>query len=406
MDIVIISQYLRNIEDFEGNNSRFVYLAKMLSKVADNSVEIVTSDFCHGTKKNFITVGKLDNIRVTALHESGYPKNVCLKRFASHKELAENINKYLNERNMPDVIYMAVPSLAVADVVAKYCQKKNVRFIIDIQDLWPEAFRMVFHVPVLSTLVFKPMEKQADRIYALADEIVAVSKTYADRAMRVNKKCKSPTVVYLGTEKATFDAYANSNEDKENNVIVGDLDNHEICKIAYCGTLGHSYDLTCVFDALRKIPEVQLTKIQFIIMGNGPKKEEFEAKAEGLPVQFTGNLPYPEMVRILSKCDIVVNPIMKGAAQSIINKHSDYVFSGLPIVSTQECTEWRDLVDEYEMGFNCTNGNMVEMAERLMQLMENKDLRKQMGRNSRKCAEEKFDRAKTYREIVEVIIGN
>lgn len=37
MDIVIVAQYLRNIEDFEGNNSRFVYLAKMLIN-RDNSV--------------------------------------------------------------------------------------------------------------------------------------------------------------------------------------------------------------------------------------------------------------------------------------------------------------------------------------------------------------------------------
>ena len=32
MDIVIVSQYLRDIENFEGNNSRFLYLANMLKK--------------------------------------------------------------------------------------------------------------------------------------------------------------------------------------------------------------------------------------------------------------------------------------------------------------------------------------------------------------------------------------
>ena len=30
MDIVIVAQYLRDIECFDGNNSRFIYIAKML----------------------------------------------------------------------------------------------------------------------------------------------------------------------------------------------------------------------------------------------------------------------------------------------------------------------------------------------------------------------------------------
>ncbi len=36
-----------------------------------------------------------------------------------------------------------MPSLDVAKVAAKYAKENNIRFIIDIQDLWPEAFRMV-----------------------------------------------------------------------------------------------------------------------------------------------------------------------------------------------------------------------------------------------------------------------
>lgn len=68
MDIVIVSQYLRNIETFEGNNSRFVYLAKMLKD--KNDVEIITSDFHHTTKNHFKNIGDLEGVRVTAIHEN------------------------------------------------------------------------------------------------------------------------------------------------------------------------------------------------------------------------------------------------------------------------------------------------------------------------------------------------
>lgn len=60
--------------------------------------------------------------------------------------------------------------------------------MIDIQDIWPEAFKMVFNVPIISDLIFYPMKKMADYIYSRADSIVAVSDTYADRASTVNKE--------------------------------------------------------------------------------------------------------------------------------------------------------------------------------------------------------------------------
>lgn len=44
--------------------------------------------------------------------------------------------------------------------------------------------------------------------------------------------------------------------------------------------------------------------------------------------EFTGRLSYEKMVGLLCSCDIVVNPINKGAAQSITNKVGDYALSG------------------------------------------------------------------------------
>ena len=420
MDIVIVAQYLRNIEVFEGNNNRFVYLAKLLTKHPENQIEIVTTDFYHGTKSHFKKVDKLPGVTVTALHESGYPKNVCLKRFSSHKELAGNISRYLDERKIPDVCYCSVPSLDVADAVAAYCKKNNVRFIVDVQDLWPEAFKMVFHVPVVSNLIFAPMQKKANRVYAQADQIIAVSQTYVDRAMSVNTKCQSPMVTYLGTEKATFDGYAVASvddlkkyaatapgtRDQVYEELVSEvLAGREIIRIAYCGTLGHSYDITCVIDAIRKLDEADRSRIEFIVMGDGPKMAEFVSKAEGLPIRFTGRLTYPEMVWLLSRCDIAVNPIAKGAAQSIINKHMDYAMAGLPVINTQECPEYRNLVEAYKAGVNCACDNSDDVAEAIRTLCHDGALRAEMGVNSRKLASDRFDRAKTYAAVCQIMMN-
>jgi glycosyltransferase involved in cell wall biosynthesis len=390
MDIVIISQYLRNIEDFEGNNSRFVYLAKMLEE--NHDVEIITSDFMHAPKAHAKKIGELGKAKVTALHEPGYPRNVCISRFRSHKKLAKTLGRYLSQRKRPDVCYCAIPSLDVAYSAAQYCKKNNVRFIVDVQDLWPEAFKMVFNIPVISDIIFMPMQNKANKIYALADGIAAVSKTYANRAMSVNKKCKSPTVVFLGTEKDAFDSYAVSCSSNRDNITIG-----------YVGSMSESYDLISVMDAISQIKTD--VAVKFLAIGDGVDRESYikYARQKGINAEFTGKLDYPQMVKQLMTCDIAVNPIRKGSAGSIINKVGDYAMAGLPVINTQECHEYRELLENYQAGINCECENSKEIAAALETLIANKELRTLMGDNSRRLGLECFDRKNSYKKLVRMI---
>ncbi len=392
-DIVIIANFCRDFS--ETDNGRFMYLCKELSK--EHKVEIITSDFGHSAKKHKEPLHHKWPFTITFLHEPGYKKNISIQRFASHHAWGKEVEKYLRKRKKPDVIYCAVPSLTAPLKAAKYCEKNGVKFVIDVQDLWPEAFQMVFNIPVISSIVFAPFKFLANGIYKRADEICAVSDTYCERAKSVNKKVSDTTTVFLGTELATFDRYASENpilEKKDGEIW-----------IAYCGSLESSYDLTCVIDALGKLND---SRIHFIVMGKGSKLEEFKAYAEKKQVRatFVGRLQYNAMCSLLSACDITVNPITHMAAQSIINKHGDYAASGLPVVSTQENPEYRQLVDEYHMGFNCNNNDADDLAEKIQILVNDEELRLQMGRNARKCAEERFDRAATYEQIKTKVLTN
>ena len=398
MDVVIIAQYLRNIEEIEGNNSRFIYLANLLSEKENINVEIVTSNFLHGPYRHAVKVDQPDNFRITAIEEPGYQKNISLKRFFSHAKLAKNIGNYLKTRAVPDCIYCAVPSLDVANVAAKYCKENNVKFIVDIQDLWPEAFKMVFNVPVLSDIIFYPMKRQADNIYVQADEIVAVSNTYCKRALEVNKKCGKALTVYLGTNVEDFD-----NNTKLETLIEK---NDDRLWLMYCGSLSHSYDLKTVIDAMTILKDKNKKVPFFVIMGDGVKKDEFEvyAKQKNVDCLFTGKLEYADMCSVLCKGDIVVNPIIASSPASIINKHGDYAASGLPVLNTQASVEYRQLVDYYEMGFNCKPASAQDLADKILVLSENEKLRMQMGKNARKCALEKFDRKNTYMKILNTVL--
>ena len=146
MDIVIVSEFC---EDFsKTDNDRFLYLAKMLA--SNHDVEIITSNFRHTTKRHRKESVEKWPFTITFIDEPGYPKNVCLKRFVSHDKWGKNVLKYMKKRNSPDVVYCAIPSLTGPSLIAKYCEKNGIRFVIDVQDLWPEAFQMVFNIPILS----------------------------------------------------------------------------------------------------------------------------------------------------------------------------------------------------------------------------------------------------------------
>lgn len=397
-DILIIAHFTQI--PGEKGNGRFHYIAQKLNK-RDINIEVVTSSFSHKTKKQReISRSQLEktvDYKLTMVYEPGYKKNISLKRLFSHYIMGKNLKKYLKNRSRPDLIYCAVPSLSVAKIAAKYAKENNIKFVIDIQDIWPDAFKMVFNIPIVSNLLFFPLQKTANFIYSSADEIIAVSETYAEKALRVNRKVKRAHIVYLGTNLEQFDKLKNIEKRirKPKNEFW----------IAYVGTLGHSYDLVCVIDALKILRSKGINNIKFIVMGDGPLKEKFEvyAKKNCVETIFTGRLDYSEMVSILTECDVAVNPITHGAAQSIINKHADYSAAGLPVLNTQESEEYKEIVRKYGIGFNCINNNAEDLADKILLLYYNADIRKIMKKNSRKLAEDKFDRNKTYSEIFKIL---
>lgn len=393
-DVIMIAHFLEF--PFESGNDRFCYIADKLQTTNIN-LEVITSDFMH-IKKTHRQLSEEDKKSVwydiTTLHEPAYPRNVCFKRFYAHHILGKNLTKYLRSRKVPDLIYCAVPSLNIAKAAAKYAKEHHIPFIIDIQDLWPEAFKMVFHLPVISGIVFKPIEQMANYIYKQADEIVGVSETYVNRALHINTKVKEGYSIFLGTELKYFDTLAAKYKVEK----PGD----EIW-LTYIGTLGHSYDLGIAIKAVSGLKKQGINNLKLIVLGDGPLKEKFEnqAKSLGVDARFKGRLAYKEMVGYLVSSDIAINPIKRGSAASIINKVGDYAAAALPVINTQKCEEYRKLVTSYNMGINCDY--LEEVVAALIRLYQDEKLRKEMGRHNRKLAEERFDKGHTYNKIINLI---
>lgn len=399
LDLVIISNYWHF--PCEKSSSRYHSIAT-LARGEGLLVEILTSRFYHTKKQqrnDTVCVGSEIPYKVTLLDEKTYSKNVSVGRIISHNQFANNVIKYLDARKKPDVIYLFVPPTGLAKKAVNYAKKNNIRIIIDILDLWPEAFEMLLPEFVPKAILF-PLKKSAEYIYANADEIIAVSNSYVRRAVKHNSRENIGHSVFIGTDIEVFDQAAENAP-----LLEGKL---RPVTMAYIGMLGHSYDLCGIMDAMRLLIEQGADGVELLIVGDGPKKKNFQEYAEqyNLPVRFTGRLAYEDMVKTLVRCDIGLNVLAGKAAQSIINKQADYVSAGLPVINVQKNQEFGELLVEYHAGLMCMPGDTEALANAMRSLANHEETRLAMGKNSRRLAEERFDRRKTYHEIINVIKGN
>ncbi|WP_138303328.1 MULTISPECIES: glycosyltransferase [Eubacteriales] len=395
-DIVLITHYYHFPSEKE--SSRYRTLAEMIANDQRFSLELVTSSFYHRTKQQREKEDCIceEPFKVTLIEEPDYKKNISLKRLYSAKIFAKNVVEYLKKRRQPDLIYQVVPSLDVADYVSRFAVSSSIPLAIDIQDLWPEAFKMAIDIPVISNILFYPMKKQANRIYCRADQIIAVSDTYVKRAMSVNSKCQQGIGVYIGTDiefaKRKMGEYKIEKPQKE-------------FWITYVGALGHSYDINLIIKAIARLKERGIKNIVFHIMGTGVLMEKFKKKAADLDINaiFHGQVEYGLMMAMLSKSDIAINPIVGKSVASIINKVSDYAVAQIPVINTQKCEEYKMLLDRYNAGINCRAGNINEVSEAIEKLYENAHLRDKMKKGEQILANEKFNRQSTYPIIVDAL---
>lgn len=389
-DVLMIAHYT---DASHSSNNRFRELSRILAS-RGLDVELVTSSFLHHakTQRDNEDVSS-EPYRITHLHEPDYSANISFGRLRSHRALARNLIAYLRQRDVPDVIYCAIPSDAIAAAAVDYANQHEVRLLLDVQDLWPEAYEMVLKPKSLAHFALTPLRIRADRIYRAATAVVTVSDTYSERVDSVREDRALTT--YLGTNLAFFDSHEPEPWDTSDPAI----------QLAYIGTLGHSYDLPLVFDAVR-ILKNQNREVRLHLMGSGPLEQKWQEATQDIrdQVRFHGELPYPEMVSRLRSVDVAMNPIVPGAAQSIVNKVCDYGAAGLPVVSTQDCEEYRKLLKTFNAGISCPP-DPAAVAAAVAELSDNPEIRKQMGEGSRLLAENHFDRAVTYERLADLVVS-
>lgn len=387
--------------DGEKGYTRFRYLCDFLTE-AGYRVDLITTTFQHWEKaqRDIEKIRKSDyRFGLKFIYEPGYKRNVDIKRIRSHRIAAKNLTALLEREGDYDLLYAEIPPNDVALACGEFAKKKGIPFVADVNDLWPEAMRMVLDIPVISSILFYPLQRDAEKVYSLVSGVIGTSDEYRDRPFENQKRDVPKATVYVGNELSVFDSGA----EKTSGDIVKP---EEEFWVTYAGTIGTSYDIRTMLFAAEELAKRGKENIKIKILGGGPLKDELEALARDKKInnaEFVGYAPYDKMVAYLKKSDILVNSFVRKAPQSIVTKIGDYLAAGKAMINTCMSPEFRNKVENDGFGVNIEPEDAGILADAIEDLYRDEEKRLEMGRKARQIAEEQFDRPKSYRKIEELI---
>jgi glycosyltransferase involved in cell wall biosynthesis len=397
--ILFIAQYCDAGE--ESGNNRFDELARKYSTLENiSTVELITSRFDHAKKKNRKLAKTFDSMGVNykLINAIRYSKNISILRVVSNMVFAIKLWFLLSQGKYKkmSLYYIAFPTPEAAAVAIWWASKRSIKTVLDVQDTWPEVFNLVKEERGLYKVFYSFYKNISSYCYRNSNSIVAVSETYLD----VSKS--------YGALSPMHSCFLGSSKSKLLNAHVGRKTSIKLSKkkidIVYLGTVGASYDLFTVIDAIR-IANLSDPRLSLTIIGDGPSVQKVLDYAGRLcvKVNFLGRIPYIDAFLQLEKCDIAVNSFYPKATQSIVNKHGDYALARLPVVSNQNCDEYSSLLLEYDAGLVVPCNDPCAFAKAILALSRDSELRERLSNGSYKMGLSKFDRDKTYPELIEWI---
>ncbi len=161
--------------------------------------------------------------------------------------------------------------------------------------------------------------------------------------------------------------------------------------VGYVGVMGKQEGIDYLLRAVRHIVhDLKRTDVHFGLVGGGTELEELKRTAKELDVDdyvtFTGRVPDEEMLEMLNTADVCVNPDVANEMndKSTMNKIMEYMALGKPLVQF-DLTEGR--VSAQDASLYAKPNDEIDLAVKILQLLDDAALRKTMGAYARSRVE-------------------
>jgi glycosyltransferase involved in cell wall biosynthesis len=222
----------------------------------------------------------------------------------------------------------------------------------------------------------------------LCDALVVLNE--ADRDIAINRLRVPAHKVYLIPNGVDTQAFGRSPEETRA-ALRRDLfgvESDEVVCIGMVGRLWRQKNPACLLDAARRVLAQTDRPVKFFFIGDGELRGELEqGMAEhGLQERVTILGWRDDVPRLLSALDLFVLPSRwEGMPLAIL----EAMASSVPVVAS-DISGNRDLVSHGEDGFLFDSENDEQLAERLLELVEDPARREAMARNAREKVESRY----------------
>lgn len=387
-------------------------IATRLNEMVDIDVTWWVSDFNHTGKTHYDLSGILDaqgggtlsnGVRARFLHGRGYKRNLSVSRLLHNRDVSRDFKRQIKFLPRPDLIFCCYPTIDLAYASAAYGARYGVPVVLDVRDLWPDAFVDALPFPkALTRVLITPLQlkarlalRRATSISAISEPILKWALTKAGRARHARDR-----VLPLSYEPPALSQESRAAAEHFWQKQGLRLNGSEF--IACCfGMLSNVPEFETVVECLQYIPQDLARRLRIVICGHGerlswliessrrypqlvvPGYVDGAAIASLMPHAFAGLLPYP------SRDDLT---------RSYPNKIGEYLAGHLPVISTLSGAS-ADLLTARDCGIVVRNRDAPAFAEALISLATDESRRIRMKHNAASTFAEIFDARKNYAQM-------
>lgn len=264
--------------------------------------------------------------------------------------------------NPPDNIYL----------VAKHFRKYGVKYVFDHHDICPELFEAKFGKtsgPLYFSQIW--LERQT---YKHCDFAFVTNKSYKKIAIERGKMSPDKVIVLRSGPKL---------ERMRIQQPVESIKRGKKYMVGYLGVIGQQEGIEYILEAAKYCKEtLKRNDIFWGIVGGGPHVAALRQMCTDMGlddcVEFTGRVPDQQLLDYLNTADVCVNSDTYNSMndKSTMNKILEYMALAKPIVQF-ELTEGH--YSAQEASLYAEQNNAKDMADKIIYLLENPDVRKKMG---------------------------
>ncbi len=304
------------------------------------------------------------------------PYGVGIKNIPKFIKFKNWLKKQIKARDDNYIIHAC--DYDVASTAIKY--KKNKKFVYDIFDYFAESRKL----PNILKSYFKRKE---NAIINKADAVVICTE---QRKQQI--AAAKPKKIYIihNTPNISLERFEFNLKSNEKGKI----------KVAYVGVLGESRLLKELLGEIKNYPQVELH-----IGGVGLYEEDVKkAEKELTNVFYYGSMPYEDVLKLESKCDILFatyDPRIPNHRYSAPNKFYEAAALSKPIIVCKN-TGVDEAVEKYKMGM-AINYDAKMFFDTIVKIGNDKNAMIKYGENGKDAYDKYFSWQKMKEEIKKLL---